>query len=47
MKNVFGSRKRGATIRGKFYPLPIVTDWWVARVEKLADKMEIRRNRRG
>lgn len=43
MKNIFCARKGGATINGKFYYHPSVSELWEDRVTKAANKMAERR----
>lgn len=45
-KNVFCSRKGGATINGKFHPHPTTSDILAKQIQDQADKLEIRNQKR-
>ena len=45
-RNIFCSRKSGATIKGKFYPYPSTSDILAGQIKRDAKKMEARAKRR-
>ena len=45
-RNVFCSRKGGATIKGKFYPHPSTSGILAGEIERKVKKMEARATRR-
>ena len=45
-RNIFCSRKGGATIKGKFYPHPNTSEILAGEIERKVKKMEARAGRR-